>query len=107
MAHTPGPWSMPSTLTYTIVGAIGQVVTSMRTGRDISAQEAISNARFIVQACNAHEDLLAALDGLLATEDSESGNCQWCTEEVDGDECTNPECPGVKAHAAIAKATGI
>ena len=51
------------------------------------------------------EELLAALEGLLATEDSDSGDCQWCLEDVmEYSECTNPKCPGVIARTAITRA---
>ena len=57
----------------------------------------------------AFDELLAALDGLLATEANELGsalpNCSWCQEWLEGVECTYPECPGVRARAAIAKAS--
>ena len=51
-----------------------------------------------------HADLLAALNGLLATEDSDSGDCQWCSESVaEYSECINPACPAVVANAAITR----
>ena len=55
----------------------------------------------------AFDGLLAALHGLLATEDTDGGDdCQWCSESVaEYSECTNPQCPGVRANAAITKAT--
>ena len=50
-------------------------------------------------------DLLAALDGLLATEDSDSGDCHWCSESVaEYSECVNPKCPGVIARTATTRA---
>ena len=53
----------------------------------------------------AFEELLAALEGLLATEDSDSGDCQWCLEDVtEYSECTNPKCPGVIARTATTRA---
>ena len=57
--------------------------------------------------CSLHlaaAELLAALDGLLATDDTDGGDCQWCSESVaEYSECINPQCPGVRANAAIAR----
>ena len=53
----------------------------------------------------AFEELLEALNGLLATEDTKLGHCYWCCEWGEGSECIDPDCPGVKARAAIAKAS--
>ena len=60
-----------------------------------------ANARFIVQAVNAHEELLAALAALLATEDDPSDSCHWCGDFIDG-YCARDDCPGVMARDAIA-----
>ena len=65
-----------------------------------------ANARFIVAACNAHDDLLAALEALLATEDDPSNFCYWCGELIGETACNFDDCPGVLARAAIAKAEG-
>ena len=73
MTHAPTPWNMPARMTYTIADAQGRVITSMRTGRDVSPEEAISNAHFIIAAVNAHEELLAALEELLEWEISMAG----------------------------------
>ena len=55
-------------------------------------------------------DLLAAVDNLLTTEDTSGLYCSWCCKELPYSgqhayECINADCPGVKAKAAIAKAT--
>ena len=55
--RTPGPWltreAFASHPTWHVLGPTGGCVASL-------ARE--SNAAFIVRACNAHDDLLAALD---------------------------------------------
>jgi len=60
-------------------------------------------------------DLLAALDSTCPPEQSDldsdgMGECIWCHVAVNvdngDDQCQQPECPGVKARAAIAKAKG-
>ena len=93
--HTPIPWDIAARMTYTIADAQGRVITSMRTGRDVSPEEAISNARFILQAVNAHEDLLAALQVLVLT-----------PHILDHLEANDPMALK-QARAAIAKATRI
>ena len=65
--HTPTPWDIAAHMTYTIADAQGRVIASTRTLSFLNTEEAISNARFIVQAVNAHEALLAALQVLVVT----------------------------------------
>ena len=65
----------------------------------------VARARFIVQAVNAHEDLLATLRLLLEQEYNTAGECGWCFQSPFG-HCERATCPGVIARAAIAKATG-
>ena len=55
-AHTPPPW---------ILNSDGEVITSMN--RDVCVTHAFdetdrANAAFIVTACNAHDELVAALE---------------------------------------------
>ena len=58
--HRPVPWEVRGSGPYTVWGE-----TSTIPSRTVSIQLASvlgeANARFIVQACNAHEELLAAL----------------------------------------------
>ena len=72
--HTPTPWRVPQDMAYTIASAKDQTITSMRSGLDMSRQEAIANAAFIVTAVNAYERnqatikaLVEALDELLSS----------------------------------------
>ena len=109
--HTPVPWDIAAHMTYTIADAQGRVIASTRTLSFLNTEEAISNARFIVQAVNAHEDLLAALERLLPEE-------EWSRlgETNDGSiicwVCVNTQAEGHAvdckiglARAAIAKAS--
>jgi len=62
--HTPTPWhtepgDIPGTLS--IRGPNGQAIASFGNQRRwLSTTEVVANAEFIVRACNAHDDLLAA-----------------------------------------------
>ena len=66
--HTPGPW-------YTRHGQISSLSSSHgctiancnRTAKGIPDEEIEANAAFIVRACNAHDDLLNALQLAVAT----------------------------------------
>ena len=73
MTHSPTPWHIPHGMEYTLVDREGRNITNILSGPDYSPTEAISDARFIIQACNAHEDLLAALEELLEWEISMAG----------------------------------
>lgn len=92
MPHTPGPWRVdPKAITRVVAGANDTVaVTGCQS--DL-IDEWPPNAEFIVRACNAHDEMLAALQELL--------------------ECADAECvsgsshePIERARAVIAKATG-
>ena len=115
--HTPGPWRwhMAGGYAMLVSGPLwdvdpwnpqmsGQIADDGSAGGEyrVILDPNSPNGKLIAAA----PELLAALEGLLATEDSDSGDCQWCTEEVEGDQCNNPDCPGFKAFAAIAKAKG-
>ena len=64
MNHTPGPWIVNTWTTgrRTIETMNGLVICEVHNTHD--GNEA--NARFVVQACNAHEELLEALKTLCA-----------------------------------------
>lgn len=69
------------------------------------------DAKFIVTACNAHEDLLAALESIVDRGFDTGYYCYYCLEKTYGlgDKMTcdhKPDCYWAKARAAIAKARG-
>ena len=60
-SHTPGPWKQhatPGKIYASVRGADGRCVADCGSRSDVIAQ---ANAEFIVRACNAHDDLLEAL----------------------------------------------
>ena len=68
-------------------------------------EEAEANANLIAAA----PDLLEALKVICPPEQADFndiGECCWCDEGVEGEQCTSNICPGVLARAAIAKAQG-
>lgn len=60
--HTPVPWTVEPGLRQRILAPNGEPVALPCSGTTVSAPD---NARFIVRACNAHEELLEALKGLV------------------------------------------
>ena len=95
--HTPESWSYAKCDCdfckgyYVYVGA--------RKIDDLFTEE---RARFIVRACNAHEDLLAAAQAVIEQE-CDPLECRWAgLGECEG----GVECEVQKLHAAIAKARG-
>ena len=60
--HTPTPWLADSSGLRAGVGPILFMTTGGYTGRSTAK----ANAAFIVRACNAHEELVTALDDLKA-----------------------------------------
>jgi hypothetical protein len=74
--HTPLPWTVQSNDPYGDVYVYGrgrkqgrhkQLVAQVWSGVDRSTEVATANADFIVLACNAHDELVAALRGLNET----------------------------------------
>lgn len=67
--HTPTPWRYEAATTqegdWDIVGANNLGVAEILYYRAGRIQENAANAAFIVTACNAHDDLLAAAEGCL------------------------------------------
>mgnify|MGYP001576760371 CR=1 FL=1 len=104
--HTPGPWTYHfrsgDTTIETLTGdRVLAVVKSTRGESTRGVGDMDTNARFIVQACNAHEELLAALTKIAtAPEGAYSRDkeqylknvIEWCQET---------------AQAAIAKTQGF
>lgn len=84
--HTPGPWRAGQTssgafieVTYTTEqGVVEPIATchqiSLPRSSDQRAQ-AKANAEFIVRACNAHDDLLAALEALFTEAGEHAIDC--------------------------------
>ena len=103
--HTAGPWFADHLIVSAEVYGHPDPIAMMAVngGR---GDEALANAQFIVRACNAHEDLLAALKALVDWQGVEhqaaagpDGDAEDCPED---DTC---RCPIVaQVNAAIAKA---
>ena len=98
-SHTPGPWKQhatPGKIYASVRGADGRCVADCGSRSDVIAQ---ANAEFIVRACNAHDDLLEALEA-----------CERALDEAyfaEPDGCGCLACESLrKARAAIAKAKG-
>jgi len=69
--HTPGPWvndeGLHNMMEFRIYSPTGRVIARLQdftTFRE-DVEEAEANAAFIVRACNAHEELVKALETLL------------------------------------------
>ena len=101
MMHISIPWNIPAGMAYTIADAQGRLITNILPGGGFNPEEAASIARFIVQACNAHEDLLAAVKDWMA-----NGHMKGCYH-ADYPDNTSEFChAGCKRlRAAIAKAS--
>jgi len=106
-AHTPGPWRIkygsptvvvPGNDTHHRRAAIAQCALSHGIG-EAGIQDA-ANAEFIVRACNAHDDLLGALDDLLGQVMQAKEGFGIYANSESMDESVNA------ARAAIAKAKG-
>jgi hypothetical protein len=64
--RTPEPWKRSERIGYTIrITARGRGIAFIDTPSIALDHEDEANAEFIVRACNAHDDLLAALEGAL------------------------------------------
>jgi len=92
--HTPTPYSVDENPRRTRVRILnaGGVWTATIELASANTREAKDTAAFIVLACNAHDDLVAALKAMLVVE--EAGEC----EEM------HPDVAKQMAHAALAKA---
>lgn len=84
--HTPTPWRADITAHRTIDGTscVAFIVSEKTNIADvcnsynISTEEAVANAAFIVRACNSHAALVAALEGF--------DNFAWTAVTADCDE---------------------
>lgn len=66
MTHTPGPWEHHFLSGRDrIVGPNGECIAETGRWKESELPEMHANAAFIVRACNAHEELLAAARNLL------------------------------------------
>ena len=82
----------------------------------VSPETRWANARFVVQAVNAHDDLVAALERFLYVERDEDGLCPHCDQriifddELDDDDkglfVHKDDCPIAVARSVLAKAEG-
>ena len=61
MNHTPTPWDLRSS-SITVKDNGEDIVAEANGGLSGTIGEAVANAAFIVQACNAHEALVDALE---------------------------------------------
>jgi hypothetical protein len=73
-SHTSGPWEIAAGSPYRIVRVVRSIrradavathICDTANNKQTRTPEAEANARFIVRACNAHEELIAALKGLM------------------------------------------
>lgn len=101
-ARTPGPWQVTSPIrknsrkpTIATADRIPYAIATVCGGIGEGAREA--NAAFIVRACNAHDDLVAAAKRVLSS--------QWAS--IDYEHNRTPEACDVRAQliAALAKVT--
>ena len=115
--HTPVPWLVHEWgKGCTIVEA--QVRVTEKPGILMQGQRALAkeltraNAEFIVRACNAHDELLAALERLLEA----TGGCDFrdnANDEISGpcmglaDPMYGTECPECEARTVLAKAKEV
>lgn len=88
--HTATPWKIAGASGTAVYGATGNMVAAIY-GDDPQCradERMIANAAFIVRACNAHDDLVKALQGLIRAGHSlNASSHEWNA-----------------AHAALAKA---
>jgi hypothetical protein len=94
--HTPGPWAVDPEKPTEIVASDGAAIASTDFFGDGAATAVEANAAFIVRACNAHGDLVAALEFVRMT---------FADMETSKRKGYYTECPKIVA-AAIAKAAG-
>jgi len=64
--HIPTPWVIKAhnTIYKPAIYSEDRLVSTIRGGFTTEAEE-YANAEFIVRACNAHDELVAALEGIL------------------------------------------
>lgn len=110
--HTPTPWYCWGGAVYrdpdqdNPTAPIAFMCRDERaTAAEIYPVERDANAQFIVRACNAHADLLAALEMLLAEHAEMNADLREIGKgrNVDG---AHPDCPADIAACAVARARG-
>ena len=132
--HTPGPWKLSVFYTTAVswegpwdrrtVTITHPAPTPGNPGREVLVGHLVTtpggesedvrraNAEFIVRACNAHDELLAALERLLEA----TGGCDFrdnANDEISGpcmglaDPMYGTECPECEARTVLAKAKEV
>lgn len=105
--HSPLPWMHQG---LAVVSLGGDVAVAIMAYSDKDFAQARANAALIVRACNSHDDLLAALNGVVAAarlppvcpHDNEPDICDGCAFAME-----NAIGAAINvARAAIAKAEG-
>lgn len=82
--HTPTPWHVAKDDPAAIFNSMGGYVTRID-GNAVQTRAAIEgNAAFIVRACNAHDELVAALAQIarLSAEGEVSANMQYALGDI-------------------------
>ena len=106
--HTPIPWStqggsyIEGDTDCASVFSLSDAEKRPCRAQGDNAKQALANAKFIVQACNAHDDLLAACQKI-ADRDCEYTGSAGCNLLPQG--VMRTVCGPCAARAAIAKAT--
>lgn len=110
--HTPGPWHTERGLSSTGATPIRdaeRVNVAWVCGSDAidgTPQKAKANAEFIVRACNAHDELVAALEKQVAHTEQLAGMANRFAAQLGLGKKVNPEDWTDQARAALAKAKG-
>jgi len=70
--HTPGPWALHPRVTENPprIYCRGVIIATVDTSAPDPGEREV-NAAFIIRACNAHDELLAALDAFVASHEAE------------------------------------
>lgn len=103
--HTPGPWKLaPMAHGHSVHIEGGKDTETIASAWATKNEQAIANAEFIVRACNAHDDMLAALIALTSNPRpstlSRADDDEWAERYKRYEDAFNA------ARAAIAKAKG-
>lgn len=122
--HTPMPWFIEADLVYAMNRAGtnrfcaqfqgGNQSDNRREFEATSGAEVLANARFVHTAVNTHDELVAALESILANITYEHGggreNCRFCDADMDHEgtfaDMHTKDCEVHKIRAALAKAKG-
>lgn len=80
MSHTPTPWYTTKKFEITTISKENDMSRGMMIPHaDVFGDNREEDAAFIVQACNAHEELVAALKDLLNLDE----RCGWHSKQAD------------------------